>query len=144
MPKYTVKPLLNALWKTPRFVLIFVVLLAACAQAALPLVETPIAFSPAETTNHLGAGTAGASPAATAIVDLNLDKYVYVPMMPRDAIKPIYNPEFVEAIDSPLHADELVMGVAVNGEAKAYPVSVLRFREMVNDELGGGPILVTW
>jgi hypothetical protein len=36
------------------------------------------------------------------------------------------------------------MGVALNGEAKAYPVTVLRIREMVNDELGGLPILVTW
>jgi len=36
------------------------------------------------------------------------------------------------------------MGVAIQGEAKAYPVSVLRFREMVDDELGGLPILVTW
>jgi len=37
-----------------------------------------------------------------------------------------------------------VMGAAVGDEAKAYPVSVLRFREMVNDELSGLPILVTW
>lgn len=36
------------------------------------------------------------------------------------------------------------MGIAINGEAKAYPVSVLRFREIVNDELGELPILVTW
>ena len=104
MPKYKVKSLLIKLRKTMRFLLIFVGLLAACAQADLPLVETPIVFSPVETSNHLGAGTAGASPAATAIVDLNLDKYVYVPMMPRDAIRPIYNPEFVEAIDSPLNS----------------------------------------
>jgi hypothetical protein len=65
-------------------------------------------------------------------------------MLPRDAIKPIYDPKFVAADDSPLHDDELVMGAAIHGEAKAYPVTVLRFREMVNDELGGGPILVTW
>jgi hypothetical protein len=83
------KSLNKLLQKTPRNALIFVGLLAACSPAALPLVETPIAFSPAETANHLGAGTAGASPAATATVDLNLDKYVYVPMIPRDAIRPI-------------------------------------------------------
>jgi hypothetical protein len=40
--------------------------------------------------------------------------------------------------------DELVIGVSVEGEAKAYPITVLRFREMVNDELGKLPILVTW
>jgi hypothetical protein len=34
--------------------------------------------------------------------------------------------------------------VAWGGEAKAYPVCVLRFREMVNDSLAGVPILVSW
>jgi hypothetical protein len=34
--------------------------------------------------------------------------------------------------------------VAFDGAAKAYPVSVLEYREMVNDELKGIPILVTW
>jgi hypothetical protein len=43
-----------------------------------------------------------------------------------------------------LHDDELVLGVAWDGEAKAYPITVLRFREMVNDELAGIPTLVTW
>ena len=28
--------------------------------------------------------------------------------------------------------------------AAAYPIRVLRFREIVNDEVGGVPILVTW
>ena len=37
-----------------------------------------------------------------------------------------------------------VIGISLDGEAKAYPISVLRFREMVNDELAGIPTLVTW
>jgi hypothetical protein len=61
-----------------------------------------------------------------------------------DLIAPVYEPEFIPADEAPLQDDELVMGVASEGEAKAYPISVLRFREMVNDELGGDPILVTW
>lgn len=65
-------------------------------------------------------------------------------LLPFDGIRPVYDPEFVSAADAPLAEDELVMGVALGGEAKAYPVSVLRFREMVNDELGGIPTLVTW
>jgi hypothetical protein len=36
------------------------------------------------------------------------------------------------------------MGVAIRGEAKAYPVGLLNSREMVNDKLGRTPILVTW
>jgi hypothetical protein len=65
-------------------------------------------------------------------------------MLPFDAIQPIYEPRFVTAAEAPLADDELIMGVSWGGEAKAYPVSVLRFREMVIDELAGIPILVSW
>ena len=65
-------------------------------------------------------------------------------LLPYDGIRPIYEPEFVPADNSPLEDDELVIGISLNGEAKAYPITVLRSREMVNDELGGNPILVTW
>ena len=61
-----------------------------------------------------------------------------------DAIPPIYDPQFAAANKAELRGDELVMGVSLAGEAKAYPVSTLQFREMVNDELAGIPILVTW
>lgn len=61
-----------------------------------------------------------------------------------DGIRPVYAPQFVNAADAELDPDELVMGIELDGEAKAYPVSVLRHREMVNDELAGLPILVTW
>lgn len=71
-------------------------------------------------------------------------EFQFPDQIPYDAILPIYEPEFVHSAESPLEEDELVMGVALNGEAKVYPVTVLRIREMVNDELGGIPILVTW
>ncbi|KAA3656035.1 MAG: DUF3179 domain-containing protein [Chloroflexi bacterium] len=61
-----------------------------------------------------------------------------------DAIPPIYDPEFAKASRVDLRDDELVMGVTLGGAAKAYPVTTLQFREMVNDELAGIPILVTW
>ncbi len=73
------------------------------------------------------------------------EEYVIPPaLLPYDGIAPVYNPEFVPATESPLEPDELVMGVSINGKSKAYPVSVLRFREMVDDELAGWPILVSW
>ena len=58
------------------------------------------------------------------------------PLLPYDGIAPVYKPKFVTAAESPLVSDELVMGVSLNGEAKAYPVSVLRFREMVEMSRG--------
>lgn len=74
------------------------------------------------------------------------DKEYLIPpaLLPYDGITPIYEPEFVTASQSPLTGEELVMGVSINRESKAYPVTVLRFREMVDDELGSLPILVTW
>jgi hypothetical protein len=68
----------------------------------------------------------------------------YFASIPFDGIFPVYDPQFVNAADAPLSPDELVLGAAMGGQAKAYPVTVLRFREIVNDELAGIPILVTW
>ena len=65
-------------------------------------------------------------------------------LLPRDAIRPIYEPQFVRATDSPWDDDALVIGVELGGEAKAYPVSHLNRREMVVDRFGDIPILVTW
>lgn len=65
-------------------------------------------------------------------------------VLPRDAIVPIYAPEFVAADAIAWPDDTLVIGVALGGGAKAYPVSLLNRREMVVDSLAGIPILVTW
>lgn len=72
------------------------------------------------------------------------NEYRFPQMLPYDAIMPVYEPEFAPAQDAPLIEEELVIGVSIDGEAKAYPISVLRVREMVDDELAGIPILVTW
>ncbi len=41
---------------------------------------------------------------------------------------------------------ELVLGVVVNGEARAYPINMLTgpSREIINDSLGGRDIAATW
>ena len=62
----------------------------------------------------------------------------------QDAIPPIYQPEFTSAGDADLDPEELVIGVEINGDARAYPIGPLVRREMVNDVVGGTPILVTW
>ncbi|NIS82271.1 MAG: DUF3179 domain-containing protein [Anaerolineales bacterium] len=71
-------------------------------------------------------------------------EYSYVQLIPFDGIPPIYEPRFVGAEEAPLNDDELVIGIVLEEKAKAYPITVLRAREMVNDELAGIPILVTW
>lgn len=70
--------------------------------------------------------------------------YRYSQLLPRDAILPVYVPEFVTADAAPLDDSELVLAIEIDGQAKAYPIIVLNSREMVNDELAGVPILATW
>ena len=63
-----------------------------------------------------------------------------------DAIRPVYEPTFMSASEATkfLEGTELIMGLAWDGQAKAYPVTVLNRREMVNDEMAGVPYLVSW
>jgi len=48
--------------------------------------------------------------------------------------------------DEILKPSELVLGVTVNGESRAYPINMLTgpSREILNDTLGGRPIAATW
>jgi hypothetical protein len=76
--------------------------------------------------------------------DLVEDQYTWNQLLSRDAILPIYEPEFVPVGEAPYADDELVIGLALNGEARAYAIGPLNGREMVNDTVGGIPVLVTW
>ena len=73
-----------------------------------------------------------------------IDVTQYRQLLPRDAIAPVYDAQFISAESAALRPDELVIGVEINGESKAYPVGPLNYREMVNDTVGGVPVLVTW
>ena len=78
-------------------------------------------------------------------LDLEIDLGFYErERLPRDAIEPIYTPKFVSPEESVLRPTEMVMGLEINGDARAYPTGMLRAREMVNDEVGGTPVLVSW
>ncbi len=68
----------------------------------------------------------------------------YRQLIRRDDIRPIYDPTYVPAAEADWPDELLVIGVEVNGDARAYPVSFLTRREMVIDEIGGDPVLVTW
>ncbi|MEL0018845.1 MAG: DUF3179 domain-containing protein [Rickettsiales bacterium] len=64
---------------------------------------------------------------------------------PKDGIPPIDNPAFKPAGEiEALVATEPVIGLSINGAAKAYPLRILMRHEIVNDELGGVPISVTF
>ncbi len=66
---------------------------------------------------------------------------------PPDGIPPIDNPIFIsqaEAASFIADGDEPVVVVDLNGEARAYPISILIWHEIVNDEIGGVPVTVTY
>lgn len=67
-------------------------------------------------------------------------------VLPRDAIPAIDNPQFINVAqaNSQYADDELVIGVEINGEARAYSVPYLSSHEIVNDTVGDVPIAVTW
>ncbi len=66
---------------------------------------------------------------------------------PKDGIPSIDNPRFKpvgEISDQDLAPTEPVIGVVIDGEARAYPLRILTWHEIVNDELAGVPITVTY
>lgn len=66
-------------------------------------------------------------------------------VLPKDAIEAILDPSFEEANEAAwLTGSDPVIGVSINGDARAYPVPILSGREIVNDTVGGVPIAVTW
>jgi hypothetical protein len=62
----------------------------------------------------------------------------------RSEIPALVHPLSVPAGEASWDDDERVIGVAVGGQTRAYPVSMLVRHELVNDLLGGKPILVSY
>ena len=62
----------------------------------------------------------------------------------RDGIPALTDPDVLPATAADWPDDSIVMGVVRNGEARAYPVAILDWHELVNDSLGGEAILVTY
>ena len=65
---------------------------------------------------------------------------------PPDGIQPIDNPMFVDhaAGDEWLGDEWPVIAFEIDGEARAYPLAILLLHEIVNDEVAGQPVAVTY
>jgi len=74
--------------------------------------------------------------------------------IPRDGLRPLREPHAVppaelDALDAGergklLVPDDLVAGIVVAGQARAYPLRVLNWHELALDTLGGRPIVVAF
>lgn len=73
-----------------------------------------------------------------------LDEFTAL-LMP-DGIPPIDEPKFWdrEKAENNYFAHEPVVALEIKGTAKAYPLSVLMYHEIVNDEVGGREVSVTY
>jgi hypothetical protein len=64
---------------------------------------------------------------------------------PKDGIPALLEPKFVGGENADfLSPDDPVIGVAVSGQPKAYPIKILNWHEVVNDSVGDMPIVVTF
>ena len=56
----------------------------------------------------------------------------------KDAIPPLDDPALIPASDADyLTPEELVFGIEINGDARAYPLRIMDWHEMLNDVVGG-------
>ena len=106
--------------------------------AVEPTPETP---APLEQVDQAaGAAAPGADPN-------RLDRdYTIVEILPKNFIPAIKYPYFYEVEDAVgIYSDEeLVIGLSIGGEHRAYSVPYLSGREIVNDTVGGVKVAVTW
>jgi len=64
---------------------------------------------------------------------------------PRDGIPSIDKPEFIDIQqEKSLGEMEPVIGLEIDGDARAYPLRVLIWHEIANDVVGGVPVAVTY
>ena len=64
---------------------------------------------------------------------------------PKDGIPAILKPIFVQTAEANfLENSDHVIGVRIGKEARAYPLKILNWHEVVNDTVNGVPIVVTF
>ncbi len=64
---------------------------------------------------------------------------------PRDGIPSLDDPVFVSAEDATyLSGRDRVLGISINGFAHAYPIRILNYHEIVNDNVGGTAVAITY
>lgn len=82
---------------------------------------------------------------SNSTIDLN-ELLVGIPAAdPRDAIPPIDAPRFEVVSESEWIEDqEPGVSLEIDGDARFYPLSVMTRHEIVNDEVGGVPVAVTY
>lgn len=94
----------------------------------------------------IAAGCAPASEPVAPVPSTDDPQFEIVDILPRDAIPAIDDPRFWEGQEALENYpdDMLILGVAFDGQARAYSIPFLSRHEIVNDTVAGRAITVTW
>lgn len=65
-------------------------------------------------------------------------------LLPRGRIASIDQPVFVDAAAAEIDKDAWIVGVELDGEARAYSINLLNSHEVVNDKIGENAFAVVW
>ena len=77
----------------------------------------------------------------TKMASIRLDEVRWAGVVEED-IPPLRNPKMIRAKDAAyLDDDDIVFGIELHGDARAYPERILAWHEMFTDEIGGIPVV---
>lgn len=65
-------------------------------------------------------------------------------ILPRGGIPAVFEPTFVTADEADIDDDAWVLGVVIDGHARAYSLNLLNHHEVVNDNVGDHPFAAVW
>ena len=68
----------------------------------------------------------------------------YEQVIPRGTIAAIDDPVYVSATEARIRDDAWVLGVVVEGQARAYSLELLNSHEIVNDTIGNTDFAAVW
>lgn len=144
--------------RLPLIILLLGVVLAACQPASNQNTDTPeptqTSITPPSTNTVSPQTSSDEKPPAGAASQFETDFSIHsVPYdeilsggVPKDGIPAIDQPVFVNIGEAEEWLEEVepVIQVVIQDEAKAYPLQILTWHEIVNDSLAGTPIVVTF
>ncbi len=65
-------------------------------------------------------------------------------VLPRGALKSIDEPGFVPASEAEIPDDAWILGVVIDGQARAYSLNILNGYEVVNDRINEQSFAAVW
>lgn len=65
-------------------------------------------------------------------------------ILPRGRIAAVFAPRFVPAAEAEIPGDAWVLGVVLDGRARAYSLNLLNHHEVVNDKIGDRAFAAVW